>query len=49
MKIIAGGSIGIRRMEWSGNEKRALIKDGNPKALKRVSTAIIAEKGGNVK
>ena len=29
---------------WSGNEKGALIQDGNPKALKRVSTAIIADK-----
>lgn len=35
-------------MEWSGNEKERLLQDGNPKELKEISTAIIADKAGIV-
>jgi len=42
------GSIGKRMAGWSGNEKRALIQDSNPKALVEVSTAIIAETEADV-
>ena len=45
----AGGSTGKRMAEWSGNEKERLLQDGNPKALKEISTAIIADKEECVK
>lgn len=48
MRTRAGGSTGKRMAGWSGNEKRALIQDGNPKALVEVSTAIIAETEADV-